>query len=324
MRINVCFASDNNYVQHMGAAIASILKNAKAEDDLYFYILDGGISEENINKVQFLKKIKNCEINFVKMNNETFKNLSLYEESHITIATYYRFMIASLLPEVDKLIYLDCDMIILDSLSELFETDIKDYWIAGVEDIGYYHFRIQSGRDTESFYINAGMILINLKKWREDNIQDKLFRYAIDNKETLVHNDQDAINMVLKEKIKPLNVKWNAQDLCFHKNTWRTHPRGEKIKEAGLNPVIIHYLGEEKPWNNFLIVNKGFEYRKYKKLTQWADETPSDIKIVIEIVKSILKKYIKNPFFLVSSDFMKKNKMEKRNFLLSGANFSNN
>lgn len=321
MRINICFASDNNYVQHLGATIASILKNANLDDELYFYVLDGGISEENQKNLNSLNSIKDFNMKFIQVNNKDFASCPL-TDNYICIATYYRFMIARFITDIDKLIYLDCDMIVKSSLRELYETNISDYWLAGVEDIGYYSHRRLLNRETESFYINAGMLLINLKKWREDNIGDRLFKFASETTENLVHNDQDVINMVLDSKIKPLDFKWNAQDQCFYKNTWRTHPKGIEIEQAALNPAIIHYTGPQKPWQNTLIVNQANEYLKYIRLTPWGNNLPSDGKIVQLAIKSVINKIQKKPLFALSSEFLGVNNMEKRKILYSEIDFS--
>jgi lipopolysaccharide biosynthesis glycosyltransferase len=321
MRINICFASDNNYVQHLGATMASILKNAKADDDLHFYILDGGILEINQKKLHSLSSIKDFNMKFIPVNNEDFASCSL-TDNYICIATYYRFMIARLITEIEKLIYLDCDMIVKTSLKELYETDISDYWLAGVEDIGYNYHRVLLKRETKSFYINAGMLLINLKKWCEDDIEHKLFKFAHETTEELVHNDQDVINMVLNAKIKPLDFKWNAQDQCFYKNTWRTHPKGIEIKKASLNPSIIHYTGPQKPWQNSLVVNQANEYLKYARLTPWVNNLPKDSKIVQLAIKNVINKIKQKPLLALSSEFLGVNNMEKRKILYSEIDFS--
>ena len=110
--INICIASDNNYTQHAGVVIASILANAAAEDSLNFFILDGGISDENKSKIQQLKKQKDCRIEFIAIDPSLFAGyLAIKTHGYISLPTYYRLKTASLLPELDRIIYLDCDMI---------------------------------------------------------------------------------------------------------------------------------------------------------------------------------------------------------------------
>ncbi|MDD3191974.1 MAG: glycosyltransferase, partial [Bacilli bacterium] len=119
MNINICFTPSDNYAQHMAVVIASILKNAAFGDDFSFYVLDSGISDSNKNKISELQKIKNFNIKYVKLDTSVLDSLPIVL-NHFTTAIYYRFMTADLLPEVDKIIYLDCDLVVCSSLKELF------------------------------------------------------------------------------------------------------------------------------------------------------------------------------------------------------------
>ena len=141
-RINVCISCDNNYAQYAAVVIASILVNSTKEDFIYFYILDGGISEKNRLKINSLKSIKNCEIKFIKINEKDFDDYKkIKTHSYLTIAAYYRLKLASLLPEVKKVIYFDCDIIVNSSLKDLYETNLQENIIAGVLDIRVKHKR---------------------------------------------------------------------------------------------------------------------------------------------------------------------------------------
>lgn len=315
MKIQICLSADSAYAQHLGVTITSILKNAKKSDELFFYILDGGLSEIDKSRILGLNKFKNFTIEFIPINKEDFINCPLVG-NHITIATYYRFMIPTLLPDLDKVLYLDCDMVIEDTLSELFAENIDGYWLAGVEDLGYYRHRRILGRETESFYVNAGLLLINLNKWREDNIEEKLFKFAEENKDILVHQDQDVINMVLNKKSKPLAYKWNVQDSFYRAPDRNIHPNAKLFKVAARNPSIVHYTGCIKPWNEYFFLPGAIRYLKYLKYTPWKGELPSDISVYGLAFKSIVKYFIHRPFFFISKHFWSLNSRLKKRELL--------
>jgi len=264
MQINICLSSDNNYAQHLAVTIASILKNANIDDELFFFIFDGGITSDNKEKILKLKEIKYFEIEYIMIKALDLSYLPNHS-LHISTAMYFRFKIASLLPEkIEKVIYLDCDIIVLKSLTNLFNEDIKDYYIAGVEDIGYYFDRRFLKRETKSLYINSGVLLINVKKWRQDNIEEKLLNVTEKNF-LFIHNDQDIINIKLKDKIKALNLKWNVQD-SFARILGKLHPLKKQINQAVLNPTIVHYTGAIKPWQS-IYIPFGKLYIDYLKLT---------------------------------------------------------
>ena len=269
-QINVCLAADENYAQHLGVVILSILKNANADDDLHFYILDNEISSGSKQKIEELKKIKDFSIEFTKINLEDFKNCPI-PAAYISIATYFRYMIPSLFPHLDKIIYLDCDVIVTRSLRELFETDISNYYIGGVEDVGFGYYRRVTKAYDLYFYINAGMLLINNKKWREDNIQAKLFNYTAENKNSLLHGDQDVLNAVLHLKSKMLDFNWNVQDSFYRSADSDGSPFRNSIIRTSKNPAILHFTGPQKPWNLTCIHPKSSLYVKYLLLSPWAE-----------------------------------------------------
>ena len=116
-KINICVSCDDNYSKYAGVVIASALANASEDDYLSVYVLDGGITQEHKEEILSLKSIKECDINFVEIDQSLFDEYAkIKTHSYITIATYYRLKLPTLLPNVDKIIYFDCDMIINSSL----------------------------------------------------------------------------------------------------------------------------------------------------------------------------------------------------------------
>ena len=269
MEINVCFSCDDNYVQHMAVAIASILLNSSIQDTYNFYIMDGGISSENKDKLQELRSIRDFGLFFIIMDNNMFKDCPMTNYvKYITIPTYYRFKIASLFPDLDKILYMDCDMVVKADLAELYLTNIDDYYMAAVPEAEYYthHERLEIFGD--NYYCNAGLLLININKWREDNIEQKLFDYAKAPLHEIIYQDQDILNDVLKYNILYLPIKWNLQ----HSTTVNEDAyiyRKKEQKYAVLHPSVIHFTSPLKPWvarSNNIYRN---EYLKYLEYTPW-------------------------------------------------------
>ena len=177
-KINVCISCDENYAKYASVVIASILYNAQDEDLLHFYVLDGDISSESKTKILSLKNIKPCEIDFIKVDEtklEIYKQINTHE--YITLPAYYRLILSELLPDVDKIIYLDCDIVVNTSLKDLFEADLGENIIAGVLDARVKHKK----KWKNSKYINSGMIVFDLDKIRKENIEQKFFEYTKQN-----------------------------------------------------------------------------------------------------------------------------------------------
>lgn len=142
MEINICFSSDDNYAQHLGVAIASILKNSSAKDKYNFFIMDGKIGAGNKRKIAKLKNIRDFNITYTEMDESHFVDCPItgYVD-YITLPTYYRFKIPSLFSDVDKILYMDCDMIVREDIASLFNTDITDYHVAAVPEVFNHHHR---------------------------------------------------------------------------------------------------------------------------------------------------------------------------------------
>lgn len=264
---NICFNADNNYTEQIGVAIASILKNSDKNEKFNFYVLDGGFTKDSKYQIKELTKIKDFKISFIKMDIEDFKKCPLLKDHnkdfshyHVPTSAYFRYKIASTFTKLDKILYLDCDIVVLGSLKEMYEADLSGKYAAMVPDV-------ESENEAERlglpFYCNAGVMLINLAKWREDNIEEKLFDYTEKSKEKILWQDQDVINAVLKDKIKVLPRKWNFQFFQYDP------ARYEGLYEKYYEYTIIHFAGRFKPWTNEVVHPLFNEYYSYLMLTPW-------------------------------------------------------
>lgn len=259
--INLCFASSNEYAQHLSVALKSIFSNKKQEEKFNITILENNISEKN---KRWIKSIidENSTVRFVKIDDEFIRRNCILRADipHInSLSTYYRFLLADIITE-SKVLYLDCDVIVNKSLGELFNTDISECYIAGVRD-SYEIENCQRLNLTQ--YVNAGVLLINSDLWRKDNISQKLLELSYENQKEILWLDQDVINIVLQGKIKYLNNLYNAQvsELKFGLT--------KDFNKIADKAVIIHYVGYKKPWqNNHFILSR--YYYKYLLKTKFA------------------------------------------------------
>lgn len=251
--INVCLACDNNYAKYAGVVVASVLANSKDDESLNFYILDGGISENKKAEILSLKSIKDCKIEFVQIEESMFEDYKkVATHKYISIATYYRLRLATLLPEVERIIYFDCDMVVNSSLNNLFNVELGENIIAGVRDINKRMLQQNPS------YINAGMVLFDLNKIREENIEQKFYDYTNENFETIKMGDQTIINEVLKGRIKIVEDEWNVQSSNFtNRSSYTKHP------------YIIHYVAKRKPWHFGSFSVHRQLYFKYLQMTPW-------------------------------------------------------
>ncbi len=286
--INVCISCDNNYSKHAGVLIASILSNAKSSDNLVFYILDGGINKINKDKILSLKEIKDCEINFTPVDKAQFEDYAkVHTHKYISLPTFYRLKLPTILPDVKKIIYLDCDVVVNTSLQDLFDIDFDNNILLGVQDISSKMLK------TNPTYINAGMVVMNLELMRKEAVEQKFLEYTKENINKIKTGDQEIINEVLKNRIKVVDKSWNVQSSNFTNRSCFTK-----------TPKIIHYVSKRKPWHYASFSVHRDLYFKYRQLTPWKlDENTYKHWTKDNQIASLFA-YIKyRPFFLFRPKF---------------------
>ena len=254
--MNICMAADELYAQHCRVTITSILINATKTDELSFHILDGGISDEERQKIINLQKIRPFVIEFIRMHNEDFAGYPITPNTHFNVTNYYRLTIPKLFPLLKKALYLDSDTIVKTSLKDLYETNLEGYYLAAAPEQNSIQAKERMGMTGDHPYINSGVMLINCSMWRENEIEKRLFQYIRTSpKEKTLNMDQDAINGVLHKSVLILDQRWNAE-------TRTDLTPSDGYKKVLLNPFIIHYVSWDKPWNPNTKQNPE-EYQKY-------------------------------------------------------------
>lgn len=263
MIIHICLSSDDNYAMHLGVTMASILVNKSAEDEFFFHILDGGISQENRVHIENLNTLAPFNIEFLPVDISLFQNFPLDTDgpAHVSLATYYRILLPRLLPDVKKILYLDCDIICRSSLTTLYAEDMTDFSLMGVTDLDADR---HSSRLNISRYVCAGVLLFNLDLWRKLELESRCFDFIREHPDKILMHDQDVLNVVCQESLGLLEKTWDAQ-IC---NTRQARSSG--FHALGATANIIHFIGSRKPWLPGCRTPHREEYFRYLSLTPWA------------------------------------------------------
>lgn len=301
--MHIFFASDNNFTLPLTNAISSILRNANEEDALFFHILDKDISQKHKNKIDCLKKIKNFQIEYIKVDDKLFAECPLTKEcSHIPIQTYYRYLIPQIRPNLDKVLYLDCDILIVSSLQSLWNVDLLDTYCGVVEEM-YEKTQNDARRLGVKSFFNAGVLLINNKKWVKERIDIQLFENTkkLYKSNNLIWQDQDVLNNTFKDNVTWLNPKYNLQQHC-HDNYTYTQYSPTDIIEAKKNTVIIHYNTDVKPWS------KGYKcsFRKDEYISEMLKNRYYK-KYFVYLIRSIFNKRMLRNIFSMSNVYKHNN-----------------
>ncbi|EHY1139966.1 glycosyltransferase family 8 protein [Campylobacter coli] len=242
--IHIFFTINDVYSQYLATCIVSILSNLNKEYIPYFYVIDGGISEKNKKKLESLNTDKEFYIEFITINQDLFKDLPNSSQAHISNETNYRFLVSTIKPNIDKCIFLDVDLVVVGDISIFWEIDIDNYYMGAVSDqapLSQNSWTLKLPLPYDHLYVNTGVTLLNLKKWREDNIQELLFQNSTKYSSALMFPDQDTLNITLYNKIKYLPHVYNAMPV-------QTYYDENQKQEAFSNPQIIHWAGAHKPW----------------------------------------------------------------------------
>ncbi len=278
--INICFASDDKYAKYMGVAIASILTNKHPEDEVHIYVLDGNISVENKRKISELKSIAPFTIDYLQIDQAYFETFPLRGSDHFSIVTWYRLFLPSALPHIKKLLYLDCDIVVNTSLWPLYDTHITDFYLCGVIDIIDEQ---NCERLNVPKYVNAGVLLLNLEKMRQDHLQERFFSYVEKNRRKILWNDQDVVNAVCSEKLKYVDPLWNVQITEYGGN------KSDYFRAMAKDAHIMHFVSNKKPWAGRYSKWDKYYY-KYVPLTPWAKDIHRYHKSYARhVINSILK-----------------------------------
>ncbi|MBO5926511.1 MAG: glycosyltransferase family 8 protein [Clostridia bacterium] len=260
--IPVVFAVDDNYAPLLSVALNSILSNLHKNCFLKVYVLNTGLSPENEQKIVAVAEEYsfNASIEYVDIT-ERLNGLQdkIHLRDYYTKAIYYRIFIPSLFPEYEKILYVDCDVVLLDDIAKLFNVDLEDNIVGAVHEEAMSSYKC-FGEYAEEFldvprldYFNSGLLLINAKEYKKQNVEkrfiDLMLLYKFE-----VAPDQDYLNVLCKGKVKYLDIGWNKT------------PIPEKaFNEYDLK--LIHYKLNFKPW-----LYKGVRYEEY--FWKYAKNTP--------------------------------------------------
>ena len=269
LTIPIVLASDDKYLPFMYTTMISILENGNKNTYYIFYLLvPFNFSQINKTKINEINNNYKCFIYFIHIPN-IFDNI-IMKIPHITLTTYFRLLIGDYLPKkIEKCIYLDVDIIVTKDLSELFLIEMKDNYLAGVVAAGYYFKEKQNCKRLKlpsmKQYVNAGMLVMNVKQIRKDNLTKKFIELS---KRNYSSQDQDVLNIVCFGKILTLPPKYNAMVFRLIENSplLRDLYKEEDIIEARESPYIIHYSDKNKPWNSIGIFKENNWWDIAKKI----------------------------------------------------------
>ena len=275
--MNILICADNNYIERAKDMLLSIKFNNT--NDLNIYFLYDNLDIDKLNNLyDFVTNVINAKFNPIKFS---YSGVNFpINIDYISSITYYRLFFPFMINEkIDRILYLDCDIVCTGDISELYNMEFEDNVIIGCENMVTKkdeRINIDSnkrlGLPIDNPYINAGVLLINVNKYKDIVSDYDIIHLIYDNKDILTFQDQDLINKLFYGKIKIVDSKFNYQingvDYGLERN----------------DHVLVHYSESDKPWNDdYVLINKLKPY--YDFLCQKGD---------LETLEKLIKKHTDN------------------------------
>ena len=308
--MNVAYSTSDLYSELAATSIASLLENSKDVDEINVYVIDIGISEKHRQDLLDLAAAYGRHLEFLEdLNVEDIAHTKI-DVGRWHISTFSRLFLLHVLPEgMDKIIYIDCDMIIRHSLKTLWEMDMEGTWCMSADDCRGKMYRKDIGIPMDSIYTNNGLMVIDLDAWRKNDVESKFIDFINEYHGDITYMDQGVLNGVFQplKKVKLLPISYNAQTVCYdlgydglqacRKPVW-AYTRDEFERGIG-DPTVVHFttcfMSGTRPW--FKVDHHPYrvEFLKYRSLTAWKDEplwddkTPGKKKLMTKVSQTLPK-----------------------------------
>lgn len=284
--MNVIYSSDNNYVQHMGVSIWSLLEKNTEFKRINIYIIENKIDKENKNKIEsFRKNFSNLNIIWISFE-EYEKQLKLDMEWEIAISAYARLFVGEMLPlTVKKILYLDCDTVICDSLVKLWDFNLKNKIVGVIQDTVGDEVKIKLDIPKEEKYFNSGVLLIDMDNWRKNQIGNKCIQLIQEYKGNVCHHDQGVLNAVLKDYKSFIPMRYNMITVHYFFDMKKIRKyysekapfySDQEIEFAKNHPAILHFTPSftSRPWIKGCLHPYRKMYWDVLRKTPWKDQKP--------------------------------------------------
>ena len=275
--MDLLFCFDQNYEQHFGVALTSFLLN-NPDVPVTAHLLTKEKSRNLDERFKSLEDEFNVTIVVYEVSDENLTDFPL--SSHFSTAIYYRLIAPELLPQsLDRILYLDSDVVVTGSVTELYSLDFCDKVVAACGSrviTTKQRLQLQG-----NYYFNSGVILINLVQWRRQEIGRQCLEFLNRCGDEVKFGDQDALNKVIDGDFVSVDRRWNTL-VDFYSG------RVPVTAES----VILHFIGGLKPWQVWCIEPERQFYWSYLRRSPWRDawpEFPKTLKKTASALRAILR-----------------------------------
>ncbi len=284
---HIVYASDDRFAEILGVSVVSLFENSKDMDDIVVYVLDGGITAENKEKLNSIaEKYGRSQITWIPAQDISKVLAMEVKVDRGSLSQYARLFVSSDLPaNLDRVLYLDCDIAVVKSIRELWNLDLHSETIGALMDAFSTAYRANIELHPNDIMFNSGVMLIDLTRWKEQKVEERLLKFIESKNGRIQQGDQGALNAVLSHDTYCFEPRFNSvtifydfnyEELLIYRKPAIGYYDKESIQEAVAEPIIIHYTTSflsKRPW----IVGCQHRYLnmwlKYKALSPWAENS---------------------------------------------------
>jgi lipopolysaccharide biosynthesis glycosyltransferase len=267
--IDVVFASDLRFIEHVATALASVAANASNPSRMRIWVVVPNDSADHPRVDACRRSGRSLDVRILPVDPGLVADLPASRS--ITSASYLRLHLPSVLPdEVERYLYLDADVLVESDLEPMASMSTGTRPVAAVID-GYLRRRRLSGMRRESSYFNAGVLLVDRAAWCAADVTARCLRAIGEHRERYDYLDQDALNVALDGDWTPLEARWNQQSVFWERSPRRLGIDPRSLERALDDPVIVHFSGPSKPWEYANVHPFRERYVLYRRLAGLPD-----------------------------------------------------
>ncbi len=290
--IEIACAADETYAPHAAAMLHSLGVAHRSVAVTAHVLHPPGLPATTTDRLREVANATGASIVFHEIGDGTVRDLPAM--GRISRVMWYRLALPDLLPDTSRLLYLDCDTLVLESLTPLWELDLQDQGLAAVTNVfppDLVHRPDDLGIPRQS-YFNSGVLLLDLAAWRRHRFSERIVELARSRPGRLVFPDQDALNVELHDRWLPLHPRWNCQNSILYFSTAEDLLGPAPAAEARAHPAILHFEGPEsaKPWHYLSTHPLRQLYFDHRAATPWPH-----VALEGRSVKNRVKRFLPEP-----------------------------
>lgn len=271
--MDIAFAADRAYLPHAAAMVRSVLAHVAPEDVRLHLLHHPALAPADLHRLELMVTDLGGSLTCHGIDDSRLAGLPA--TGRISAVMWYRIFLPDLLPAAARALYLDCDIVAADDLTPLAHVDLDGRAVGAVHNVPYggADDATRVGLDPMARYFNSGVLVMDLDRWREREITNRLVAFALAEADRLVFPDQDALNVVLGDDRAVLDPRWNCQNTLFHSPEAGEVFGAAAVRAACASPALVHFEGPAlaKPWHYLSRHPYRAVYLQHRAATPWPE-----------------------------------------------------